>query len=258
VADEAEATAWLDGRLHLLQLRHGHRAGTDAALLAACAPAEPGPLAIDVGSGSGAVGLAVARRAPETRLCLVERDQASAELARRNIVLNHLEARVVVADVDVLIAARRRAEGLADASASLVLTNPPFFETGSVRESPSPGRASAHVHAKGSDLSAWIQACAALAQPSGRFAIIHRPQALPALLAACQGRFGALRLKPVQARADGPAIRLLLVGIKGSRAPLVLLPALVLHDASGRFTAEAEAIHRGSALIDFGEPASTR
>jgi tRNA1(Val) A37 N6-methylase TrmN6 len=258
VADEAEAATLFDGRLRLMQSPHGHRAGTDAVLLAACAPRQPGPLVVDAGAGTGAVGLAVALRAPQTRLCLLERDPAAAELARRNVILNHLESRAVVAETDLLVAGARRAEGLVDAAASLVVTNPPYFETGSVRASPRPGRAGAHIHAEGSDLTAWIRACAALAQPSGRLAIIHRPEALPTLLAACQGRFGGLRLKPVQARADGPAIRLLLVGVKGSRAPLVLLPALVLHDSMGRFTPEAAAIHSGAALIDFGSTANPR
>lgn len=258
MAEAAEPTTLFDGRLQLLQPVRGHRAGTDAVLLAAYAPADPGPLAIDAGAGTGAVGMGLALRAPHTRLVLVERDPGTAALARRNIVLNHLETRALVAEADLLRARARRAAGLADASASLVLTNPPYFEMGAVRASPNPGRVAAHIHAAGSDLTAWIRACAALAAPAGRLVIIHRPQALSDLLVACRGRFGDLRVKPVHARSDGPAIRLLVTGIKGSRAPLVLLPALVLHDPTGRFTPQAEAIHRGGALIDFGGESALR
>ena len=40
--------------------------------------------------------------------------------------------------------------------------------------------------------------------------------------------------------------------MKGSKAPLRLAPALILHGADGRLTAEADAIHRGERLIDWG------
>ena len=46
-----------------------------------------------------------------------------------------------------------------------------------------------------------------------------------------------------------PASRVLLGARKGSRQPMRLLPALVLHDAAGRFTPEAEAVHRGEGLL---------
>ncbi len=258
VAEAAETTTLFDGRLQLLQPLRGHRAGTDAVLLAASAPADPGPLAIDAGAGTGAVGMGLALRAPVTRVVLVESDPGIAALARRNIVLNHLDARAVVAEADLLRAHARRAAGLADASASIVLTNPPYFEIGAVRASPNPGRVAAHIQAAGSDIGAWIRACAALAAPAGRLVIIHRPQALSALLVACQGRFGGLRVKPVHARTDGPAIWLLVTGVKGSRAPMLLLPALVLHESTGRFTPQAEAIHRGETLIDFAGDTTLR
>jgi tRNA1(Val) A37 N6-methylase TrmN6 len=48
---------------------------------------------------------------------------------------------------------------------------------------------------------------------------------------------------------DRPAIRLLLSGTKGSRAPLTILPPVVLNGPDGRFTPEAEALHRGEATL---------
>jgi hypothetical protein len=42
-------------------------------------------------------------------------------------------------------------------------------------------------------------------------------------------------------------------GVKGSKASLGIAPAPILHGADGRVTAEADAIHRGRRLIDWGE-----
>jgi hypothetical protein len=52
----------LGGRVGLTQPARGHRAGTDAVLLAASAPVRAGEMVVDVGAASGAVGLMVAAR----------------------------------------------------------------------------------------------------------------------------------------------------------------------------------------------------
>jgi tRNA1(Val) A37 N6-methylase TrmN6 len=79
--------------------------------------------------------------------------------------------------------------------------------------------------------------------------MIHRPEALPAILAAFGKRLGAVVIRPVLPRNDADAIRVLISGVKGSKAPLRLSPALALHDASGAFTPLSAAIHRGEALL---------
>jgi tRNA1(Val) A37 N6-methylase TrmN6 len=129
--------------------------------------------------------------------------------------------------------------------ASLVVTNPPFFDCGTVRYLPGEAKRPAHVLPQGATLGSWIRACLALAGAGGRFAMIHRPEALPQILEACQGRLGAIMLKSIHARQRESAIRILISGIKGSRAPVLIVPPLVLHDEDGRFTKQVEAIHRG-------------
>lgn len=257
VADHAAASldTVLGGRLVLRQMKAGHRAGTDAVLLAAAA-GNPQGLAMDIGAGTGAAGLALALRVPQLSVCCVEIDAETAVLARENIVLNNLAARAMCITADVLSAKSRRAAGLRDASASLVLTNPPFYEVARGRVSPDPAKALAHVAPAGAPgaepfLSRWLRACAALLAPGGQIVMIHRADALEALVSGMAGRFGGLRLLPVHPHAGEPAIRVLAAAVKGSRAPLSLLPPLVLHEADGRFTARAAALHRGEALIDL-------
>ncbi|MFN3482098.1 MAG: methyltransferase, partial [Rhabdaerophilum calidifontis] len=63
------------GRLLLLQPARGHRAGTDAVLLAAATPPDAARIA-DLGAASGIVGLRAAQIAPAARVLLVERDPA--------------------------------------------------------------------------------------------------------------------------------------------------------------------------------------
>jgi tRNA1(Val) A37 N6-methylase TrmN6 len=252
VADGLTVDLWLGGRLALVQPKAGHRVGTDAALLAAAAGAPEGRIA-DIGAGVGAVGLALAQRSGRAFADLIEIDPDLARLADINAGRNGLQARVRVLRLDVLKPDARRGAGLADEAADCVITNPPFFDPVTVRASPNLARARAHVLSPakgGAALEAWIRASLALLAPGGRFVMIHRPDALAMILAAIERRLGGLALLPVHPSASASAHRLLVSGVKGSKAPLRIAPPLILHGADGRLTAEADAIHRGEALVD--------
>ncbi|MDQ0391638.1 tRNA1(Val) (adenine(37)-N6)-methyltransferase [Labrys monachus] len=240
---------FLGGRLTLLQPEKGHRAGTDAVLLAASAAPKPGETLFDLGAGVGAAGLAVAIRAPECRIRLVEIVAEIEELADANIRENGLGAHVAAMRADVT--APLLQEGpMQPSGADYVIMNPPFHLEGTVRAPPSAYRGTAHIHGPEGD-EAWIRCAHALLRSKGTLTIIHRADALPRLLAALDRRFGDIRIKPVLPRMDEPAGRILLRAVKDSRAPLVLLPPLVLHGADGAFTPEAQALHRGEGLIDW-------
>ena len=75
---ETTDDAFLGGRLKLLQPVKGHRAGHDAILLAAAAPAARH--AVDLGAGIGTAGLALLARKAAERVTLVEIEDGSVKL----------------------------------------------------------------------------------------------------------------------------------------------------------------------------------
>ena len=234
----------LDGRLALRQASGGgHRAGTDAVLLAAAASLEPDDLVLDVGAGVGTIGLALALREPTARVLLLEREAEAAAFARDNIALNGLEERASVLEADLFApvpAALPRA--------SLLVSNPPFYAAGTVRLPAQEAKARAYALPDG-DHGGWLRAMLRFAAPGARVLLVHRPEALPALLAAAERRLGGLHVRPVLPRLGSDATRILVGGIVGSRAGLTIAAPFVLHDETGAFTPEAEAVHRGQALI---------
>ena len=246
-SDQPEEAALFSGRLRLLQLRSGHRVGTDTVLLSAALNPSEGHL-IDAGAGVGCVGLALAQRNPALSVTLLERDPAVAELARQNIALNQLEARVQLVECDLTSASARRAADLRDGMADALITNPPWHDRSEAQISPDQRRAAAHAYDDSRGLEPWVRAMAALLRPGGRFALIHRADTLKKCLDVLEGRFGALEILPLHPRAHQPAHRVILRGIKGSRASLSLLPPFIVHDED-RFTPLAEAIHKGEALL---------
>lgn len=234
-----------DGRLRLLQPKTGHRAGTDAVLLAAATPPDARRIA-DLGASTGIIGLRAAQMNREASAVLIERDADMARLAVGNAIRNGLSDRVAVRQADAFGLA-----GEADLREAFdaVLTNPPFFKAGEIRVSANPQRAGAHVME--ASLDDWIRNAVTILAPKGRLLVIHRADALGDMLAACSRRIGAIRLRFIHPEAGAPAIRVLLAGQKGSRAPLLVLPPLVLHGADGAFTPEVAALHRGEARLDM-------
>ena len=235
---------WLmAGKLRIRQPVEGHRGGTDTMLLAAAAPATTGML-VDLGAGAGTAGLAVARRGGCGRFLLAEIQPRLAELAAQNIRENSLADMGSAVCADALSAPARRAAGLANGMADVLIVNPPYLTPGRSQTSPDPARATAHSFAEGG-IEAWLRAAAALLKPDGRLALIHRADCLGDLLVASAGRFGGVEIIPVYPREGEPAHRIILRAVKGSRAPLRIAPPLVVHMAGGGFTPRAQALHDG-------------
>ena len=240
---------FLGGQLRVRQPARGYRAGLDAVLLAATVPATTTGRILDVGAGVGTVGLCVAARLPATHVTLVEREPVLAELARENISANGLADRMTIISADIAaISADTAARGLSDASFSQVLANPPYHDQSSGSLAADPLKATSHAMADDA-LETWVRFLARMAQPGGRAIMIHKSAMLARLLEAYSGRFGTIRVLPIHPRVGEPAHRIIVSGIKGSRAPLTLLSGLVLHGSGNEFTPEVDAILRHGAAL---------
>jgi tRNA1(Val) A37 N6-methylase TrmN6 len=247
VAIETTDDGFLGGRLKLFQPARGHRAGHDAILLAAAAP--KAERAIDLGAGTGTAGLALLARGAAAHLTLVEIDTDLAALAKENANRNGFHHAVEIVAADVLKLARKGGpDAPAAATADLVLMNPPFNDPSRKNISPDPARRRAHSAAD-SELDHWVSAAERLLKPNGQLVLIHRAEAIEAILATLKGRFGAAELIPVHPRGNTPAIRVIVRAIEGRRTPPVLLPGLVLTDEHGTPTEAAERILREAAPI---------
>lgn len=252
-ASAAEETrdAFLGDRLMVRQPARGYRAGVDAVLLAAALPCGDGRemRVLDAGAGVGTAGLCLARRCPAVHVTLLELQAPLARLARANVADNGLCERVRVIEADLLDAKALTAAWVARESFDIAIANPPFHDAAAGTAATDAVKAAAHAMPRES-LDDWLRALAHLTRPGGSIYVVHKVESLPDLLAACRGRFGGLTVRPIQPRADAPSIRVIVSGIKGSRAPLQLLAPFVLHGEGHAFTAAAEAVLRQGAALD--------
>ena len=187
---------------------------------------------------------------------LVEIDPQLAALAAENAQRNGLAARVRAVALDVAAPPRAfAAAGLAPESVMRVLMNPPFNDPARQRSSPDAQRRLAHAASR-DVLARWVRTAARLLRPRGTLTLIWRADGLADVLRVLEGAFGAIAVLPVHPKAGAPAIRILVRATKASRAPLALLPGLVLTDAAGRPTAEAEAVLRAGCRASAGQSLS--
>lgn len=250
---ETSRDAFLGGALVIEQPRAGYRAGLDPVLLAAACPAAGGVRALDCGAGVGTVGLCAARRLGDLRVTMVERDPSLAALARANVAANALDGRVDVVEADLAMPLSRSPTLHALAGTfDHALANPPYHDHGGGTRSGLRLRDEANAMAE-AGIEAWVRFLAAMLRPGGTLTLIHRAAALGGMLAALDGRFGAVEVLPVQPRVTAPAHRILMRAIKASRAPMSLLAPLIVHEAEGQqYHAEVQAVLRqGAALARF-------
>jgi tRNA1(Val) A37 N6-methylase TrmN6 len=249
---ETSEDAILGGRLRIRQPLRGHRVGHDAILLAAATAAHAGDLAVDLGAGVGAAGLALAARVPGLKLALVEIDAGLCALASENTRLNRLDDRTTVLgcdveDVDALVAA-----GLSAGSADRVLMNPPFHDAQRQNASPDPRRRLAHVGAPGL-LDRWVATAARLLKPLGVLTLIWRADGLDDVLGALKPEFGSIAVLPVHPRPGVPPIRVLVRAVKGGHGAQATRRPLVLNNERGQPTDAAEAVLRTAQTLEMTE-----
>jgi len=244
LAEDVTEDRILGGQVLIRQPRAGYRAGLDAALLAAACDAGEGERVIEAGCGVGAALLAAAARRPLARFVGVERDPGALALASGNIRLNGLEARVSVLAGD--IGAPFAVLGLEPFDA--VLANPPFFDDTRALRGPAPAKRGAWIADDG--LAAWIAFLTKAAREGGTITLIHRADRVADILVLLSAKAGSFQVRPVHPFADAPAKRVIVRAVKTGKAPLALLPPLVLHERAGaKHTAEVEAILRGGAVL---------
>lgn len=241
--------AFLGGRLTISQPANGFRAGSDSVLLGASVPAGARSV-LDLGAGVGTAGLVAALWAENAKVLLAERDDEALALANENIRSNALSQRIEAVGVDVTAADRDKA-GLLTNRFDVVIANPPYFSAG--KGTPAGGAArDAARHSPPDHLDLWVRSAVTACSPKGEAIFILPADRLGEALSAFDRRFGGVRVLPIAARPDADAGRIMVRGIKGSRAGLKLLSPLVLHGRAGNaFADRAADILLGRTKLDW-------
>jgi len=214
----------LGGRLICCQHLKGYRFSIDAILLAHFAPLPSQAKVLDLGAGSGVIGLLAAFLQPSLQLTSYELQIPLLHLIQHNISENKLSQRCTAVQGDV-----RRRQGLVAESMDLVLCNPPYGKLGSGRLNPGSEQAVARHELHGS-LADFVQAAAFSVKNRRQVAFVYPARRLPQLLSTMQQyRLEPKRLRLVHSYPGSDAKLLLLEAIKNGGQELQVLPPLFIY-----------------------------
>lgn len=230
-----------NGRLVCAQYRQGYRFSADAVLAARFCRTGPADRILDLGCGSGIIGLILAFRHPEVRVTGLEVQEELARLAEENSRRNGLEARVSV------IHGSLRAIGdlVAPETFDLVVSNPPYRKPGSGRLSPTDQRARAR-HEIDASLSEVVRAAAFAVKNRGRVVLVYPAARLMTLSAALRdARLEPKRLQVVYGYPESPEASLVLVeAIKNGGEEVQILPPFYTHaEQNGPYSQAMQALY---------------
>jgi tRNA1Val (adenine37-N6)-methyltransferase len=228
------------GKLRILQKRDGYRLSMDPILLAHFAGSLRDTRVIDLGTGSGVIPLILGLRGDAREILGLEIQEDLADMARRSVRINGLEAKIRIVCGDY----RRIEELFPSQSWDHVVSNPPHNPAGSGRTSPNPSRARAREEMAGS-IEDLLRAARYLLGTKGRLWLTYPPTRLvPLILALRQEGFEPKALRMVHGRKELPARMALLEAVRGGREGLRILAPLILYRRATVYTEELEEIYR--------------
>lgn len=183
--------------------------GGDALALGEFATVRPRWRVCDLGTGSGALLLLLAQRAPDLQLAGVEADPLAARTARDNLAANGLPGEIALGDW--------REAPLPAGAFDLVVSNPPYLPPDSGR-----GDDPARMELRGG-LEELCAAARRLLRNGGRFALCHRPERLCDVLCALRAQgLEPKRVKLLSHSPGHPPSLLLAEGVRQGRPGLTV------------------------------------
>ena len=225
--------------LKIIQRRDAFRFGTDSVLLADFAAPRKRDVAVDLGCGTGAIALLMAGHQPNLRVDAVELQIEIADMAKRSVALNGLEARVRVHCLDMREAWRALGAG----KFSLAVCNPPYGRSGAALESQNEAKRIAR-HEGDLTPADLAKSAAMLLKNGGRFCAVYpAPRAYELMRAMDGAGIAPKRMRTVHGVAGRTPKFVLLEGVKGGGEGLHWLTPLVLRNEDGMFTEEWHRIY---------------
>jgi len=233
--DETLDTFYL-GRIFLLQKKNGYRFSVNAPLLADFIKTKTSEELLELGCGNGVISLLLSIKSFK-QITALEIQKSLAELARRNVILNKLEDKITVIQIDLRRFNSRK-------KFDVIFSNPPYIKRKKGQLSPVLEKSIAKHEIK-CDIFDIISKTAELLKNRGRAYFIFPASREEDLRAAVITNNLSIRTwRYVFNYQQGQAI-LLLAECNFRAKKEIILPPLILYDKKGNYTQEAEEIFSG-------------
>lgn len=208
--------------------------GMDAVLLSGFVRVKPGASVLDLGTGTGIIPILIEAKTQAAKICAVEIQEESADMARRSVMLNHLEKKI-----DIVTGDLREADRFFDAASFDVITcNPPYMIGQHGLTNPDAPKAIAR-HEILCTLEDVVRTAAKLLKTGGNFCMVHRPFRLPEIMTVMvKYRLEPKRMRLVYPYADQEPNMVLIEGCRGGRPRMTVEKPLIIFREPNVYTDE--------------------
>lgn len=241
----------------IYQNKDGYRFSVDALLLYSFVNIPKASRIIDLGAGSGIIGMLLAKKYKNAEVYLIEVQKGLVSLSEKNVRLNNLQDRVFVIPSDIRELNKNLAKDylllskgfknlnspILPESFDIVVSNPPFRKIKSGLVSNGDERAIAR-HELMVTLHDILKAAALLLKHQGRLFIIHLPERLTEIINTLRShKLEPKKLRFVHSNILSEAKMVLIEAVKGSRSGLKIEKPLVIYNEDGSYTDEMEELY---------------
>lgn len=213
--------------------------GMDAVLLSGFTQVKPGEQVLDLGTGTGIIPILLEAKTEGKHFTGLEIQSESADMARRSVILNHLEEKIDIVSGDIKEASRI----FGKASFNVITSNPPYMNDQHGLKNPELPKAIAR-HEILCNLEDVVREASALLKANGRFYLVHRPHRLIEIInVLCQYKLEPKRIKMVHPYLDKEANMVLIEAIKGGKSMVKIEKPLIVYEKPNQYTEEIYTIY---------------
>lgn len=215
----------------IIQNSKGFCFGIDAVLLANYVSLKKNAKVVDFGTGTGIIPILIAAKSTTSKIEALEIQVEAADMARRSVILNNLEERINVLNIDLKLADKY----LKINSFDVVTTNPPYMHANGVVNMEEAKTISRHeVKCKLEDV---VKMAAKLLKHNGKFYMIHRPQRIVDIILYCRKyKLEPKKLQFIQPTREKKPNLLIVECTKAARPEVIVLDPLIIYDEDRNYT----------------------
>lgn len=208
--------------------------GMDAVLLSNFARVKKGEKVLDLGTGTGIIPILLTAKTEGESFWGLEIQEESADMARRSVAHNHLEAKVEIVTGDI----KEAADIFGLASFDVITTNPPYMigQHGIANASDTKAIARHEVLCTLEDI---LRESARILKPRGRFYMVHRPFRLAEIFSKMV-KYGIepKRMRMVHPYVDKEPNMVLIEGVRGGNPRMTVERPLIVYKETGVYSDE--------------------
>ena len=208
--------------------------GMDAVLLSGFARAKEGDMVLDMCTGTGIIPILMEAKTKALHFTGLEIQEDSADMARRSVLLNHLEEKIDIVTGDV-----KEADTLFKAASFDVITcNPPYMTGQHGLQNKDEAKTIAR-HEVLCTLEDVVEAAARLVKPGGNFYMVHRPFRLAEIMVMLSKyKLEPKRMQLVYPYVDKEPNMVLIEANRGGKPRLSVEKPLIVYKESGVYMPE--------------------